>query len=331
MVGLVFESDAQELKKPHVIKTAYDPCCGTGGMLSVAKEHVLSTINPDADVFVYGQELNPVTYAICKADMLMKGEDADKIRGGDKDNSVASTLSNDQFADLKFDYILANPPYGVDWKKDKDAVEAEASRGFAGRFGAGLPRSSDGQLLFLQHMVSKMRNPSEGGARVGIVFNGSPLFTGDAGSGESEIRRWVCENDWLETIVALPDQLFFNTGISTYVWILSNRKSAERRGKVQLIDARGFYKKMRKSLNFKRNEISDDDIRSILSAYHDFKETPVSKIFKTTDFAFRQITVERPLRLNFSTDAERLARISALDPKKFPVGEILSALESMPA
>lgn len=162
MVGLVFEPDAVELKKPHVIKTVYDPCCGTGGMLSVAKEHVLSTVNSEADIFVYGQELNPVTYAICKADMLMKGEDADKIRGGDKDNSVASTLSNDQFADLKFDYILANPPYGVDWKKDKDAVESESSRGFAGRFGAGLPRSSDGQLLFLQHMVSKMRNPSEG-------------------------------------------------------------------------------------------------------------------------------------------------------------------------
>lgn len=295
MVGVLFEPDANTLQREHIIKTIYDPCCGTGGMLSAGKDHVLGKINPKASIFAYGQEINPITYAICKADMLMKGEDADHIKGGDKDHSLASTLSNDQFSDLKFDYILANPPYGVDWKKDKEAVEQEAERGFAGRFGAGLPRSSDGQLLFLQHMVSKMRNPSEGGARVGVVFNGSPLFTGDAGSGESEIRRWVCENDYLEAIIALPDQLFYNTGISTYIWVLSNRKDAKRKNKVQLIDARTFFKKMRKSLGNKRNEISPADIKSICEIYHEFSEGEFSKIFKSADFAFRQITIERPL------------------------------------
>lgn len=306
MVNVLFEPDAEILKKEHIIKTVYDPCCGTGGMLSVGKEHILQHINEKASVFVYGQELNPITYAICKADMLIKWEDADRIRWGDKDHTIASTLSTDQFLDLKFDYILANPPYGVDWKKDKESVELEADRGFAGRFGAGLPRSSDGQLLFLQHMVSKMRNPSEGGARVGVVFNGSPLFTGDAGGGESEIRRWICENDYLETIIALPDQLFYNTGISTYIWILSNRKEAKRKNKIQMIDARNFYKKMRKSLGNKRNEISADDIKNIQTIYQSFTENEQSKIFKTTDFAYRQITVERPLRVkyDFTTDEQ---------------------------
>lgn len=295
MVELMFEPDVNILKREHIIKTIYDPCCGTGWMLSEWKDHVLSSINPKASIFVYWQELNPITFAICKADMLLKWEDADRIKGWDKDHTVASTLSTDQFLDLKFDYILANPPYGVDWKKDKDVVEVEAERGYAGRFGAGLPRSSDWQLLFLQHMISKMRNPSEWGGRIGVVFNGSPLFTGDAGGGESEIRRWVCENDYLEAIIALPDQLFYNTGISTYIWILSNRKTMERKNKVQLIDARKFFKKMRKSLWNKRNEIGAEDIKTILSLYQDFKENGYTKIFKTTDFAFRQITVERPL------------------------------------
>ena len=294
MVEVLFEPDTESLKQEHAIKLVYDPCCGTGGMLSAGKDHIMR-INPKASIYVYGQELNPITYAICKADMLMKGEDADRIKGGDKDHTIASTLSTDQFRDKKFDYILANPPYGVDWKKDKDAVEHEAERGFAGRFGAGLPRSSDGQLLFLQHMVSKMRNHSEGGARVGVVFNGSPLFTGDAGGGESEIRRWVCEQDYLEAIIALPDQLFYNTGISTYIWILTNRKTKERKGTVQLIDARKYFKKMRKSLGNKRNEISTEDIHTILSLYRGFTDGECSKIFKTTDFAYRQITIERPL------------------------------------
>ncbi|MCX6807355.1 MAG: class I SAM-dependent DNA methyltransferase [Patescibacteria group bacterium] len=308
MVEVMFTMDKPLLKKEHLIKTIYDPCCGTGGMLAVSKKFILENINDKIDIFLYGQELNPVTYAICKADMLIKSEDADKIKGGEKDNNKASTLSNDQFYDKKFDYVLCNPPYGVDWKKDEEVIRLEASRGYAGRFGAGTPRTSDGQLLFLQHMISKMRNTTDGGTRIAVIFNGSPLFTGDAGSGESEIRRWILENDSLEAIVALPDQLFYNTGISTYVWFLTNRKPKERQGKAQLIDARTFFKKMRKSLGNKRHEIVEEDRQRIARLYLDFKESKYSKIFKTTDFAFRQITVERPLRLNFQVNEERLAR-----------------------
>ncbi len=309
MVEVMFTMDKHLLKKEHTIKTIYDPCCGTGGMLAVSKKFIAEHINSKADIYLYGQELNPVTYAMCKADMLIKGEDADKIKGGEKDHSKASTLSNDQFIDQHFDYCITNPPFGVDWRKDQEAVEREAQRGHAGRFGAGTPRSSDGQLLFLQHMISKMQNPLSGGGRIAIVFNGSPLFTGDAGSGESEIRRWILENDWLEAIVALTDQLFYNTGISTYVWFLTNRKKHERKGKVQLIDARTFFKKMRKSLGNKRNEITDEDRGHIVKLYEEFKNSKYSKIFKTTDFAFRQITVERPLRLNFHVSAERIERV----------------------
>lgn len=309
MVEILFEPDKKLLDKKHVIKTVYDSACGTGGMLTTSKEHILKTINKDADIYLYGQELNPVTYAICKSDMLIKGDDPDRIKGGDKDHSKASTLSNDEFDSQEFDYCLTNPPFGVDWKKDKEEVEAEAQRGFAGRFGAGLPRISDGQLLFLQHLISKMRHPAEGGGRLAIVFNGSPLFTGDAGSGESEIRRWILEHDWLETIVALPDQLFYNTGIGTYIWFLSNRKEAKRKNKVQLIDARGFFEKMRKSLGNKRNLISDANRATILELYSSFKESELCKIFSTTDFAYRQIVVERPLRLNFQVSAERTERL----------------------
>jgi type I restriction enzyme M protein len=255
MVEVMFSMDKKSLEKSHAIKTIYDPCCGTGGMLSVSKQFIQENINDQADIFLFGQELNPITWAICKADMLIKGElgstgTDDRIKGGEKDHSIASTLSNDQFHDKKFDYILSNPPYGVEWKKDKDVVLAEASRGYVGRFGAGTPRISDGQLLFLQHMVSKINNPTDGGGRIAVVFNGSPLFTGDAGSGESEIRRWILENDLLETIVALPNQLFYNTGISTYIWFLTNRKDPERKNKVQLIDGREFYKYLRKSLGY---------------------------------------------------------------------------------
>lgn len=309
MVETMFTMDESFLQKDHLIKTIYDPCCGTGGMLSVAKKFIQEEINPKANIYLYGQELNPVTYAICKADMLIKGEDADKIKGGEKDHSKASTLSNDQFHENHFDYLLSNFPFGVDWKKDKEAVDREASRGFAGRFGAGRPRTSDGQLLFMQHILSKMQNVVDGGSRVAVVANGSPLFTGDAGSGESEIRRWILENDWLEAIVALPDQLFYNTGISTYIWFLTNRKPAERKGKVQLIDARNFYKKMRKSLGSKRHEIGDDDRATIKKLYVDYKENKHSKTFKNTDFAFRQITVERPLRLNFQVTPERIEQV----------------------
>lgn len=309
MVEVLFAPDAKELKRPHVIKTIYDCACGTGGMLSVAKDYVRDAINKDATLFLFGQELNPTSYAMCKSDMLIKGENPDNIKGGDKDHSKASTLSSDQLFGQQFDYMLTNPPFGVDWKKDKEAVEREAERGFAGRFGAGLPRISDGQFLFLQHLLFKMRRAEDGGSRVAIVFNGSPLFTGDAGSGESEIRRWILEKDWLEAIIALPDQLFFNTGINTYVWILSNRKRPERKGKVQLVDARTFYEKRRKSLGNKRHEISDANRKSIVELYDAFEEGEFSKIFATTDFAYRQIIVERPLRLNFQASPERLARL----------------------
>jgi len=306
MVQVLFAPDEDRINRKHAVKTIYDPACGTGGMLSVAKDYITNQLQSKTDTYVFGQELNSVTYAISKADMLIKGEDPDRIKGGDKDHSKASTLSNDQFFSEKFDYELCNPPFGVDWKKDKNAVDDEAERGFAGRFGAGLPRISDGQFLFLQHMISKMRNPVDGGSRIAIVFNGSPLFTGDAGSGESEIRRWILEHDWLEAIIAMPDQLFYNTGISTYVWVLSNRKEKKREEKVQLIDARHLFKKMRKSLGNKRHEISDENRAEILKLYNQFKVDKYSKIFKTTDFAFRQITIERPLRLNFQASKERI-------------------------
>lgn len=309
MTEMLFSPDKKDLKKPHVIKKIYDPACGTGGMLSVAKDYILENINKEADIFLYGQELNSVTYAMAKSDMLIKGDNPDLIRGGEKDHSKASTLANDQFFGEVYDYSLSNPPYGVDWKKDKDAVEREATRGYAGRFGAGTPRISDGQLLFLQHLISKMKPEKDGGSRIGIVHNGSPLFTGDAGSGESEIRRWILEKDLLETIVALPDQLFYNTGINTYLWFVSNRKPKERKGKVQLIDARTFFKKTRKSLGSKRHVIDLESKQKIVDLYEKFEESDFSKIFKTTDFAYRQITIERPLKLNFEASFERIAKV----------------------
>lgn len=311
MVEVLLDPDRDKLTKPHIISTIYDPACGTGGMLTVAKDYIGASINDKADVYLYGQELNSITYAMAKSDMLIKGENPDLIKGGEKDHSKASTLSNDQFFGETFDYGLCNPPYGVDWKKDKQAVEKEATRGYAGRFGAGTPRISDGQLLFLQHLISKMRAPKDGGSRIAIVHNGSPLFTGDAGSGESEIRRWILEKDYLETIIALPDQLFYNTGINTYLWFLTNRKSEERKGKVQLIDGRKFFVKMRKSLGSKRHEIKSEHKKKILELYTEFRDTEYSKIFNTTDFGYRQITVERPLRLNFQVSPERIALIES--------------------
>jgi type I restriction enzyme M protein len=334
MVEILFSPDQKSLKTPHVIKTIYDPACGTGGMLTVAKDYILGQINKEADIYLYGQELNSVTYAMAKSDMLIKGEDPDLIRGGEKDHSKTSTLSNDQFFGEVYDYGLSNPPYGVDWKKDKDVVEREAARGFSGRFGAGTPRISDGQLLFLQHLVSKMRTEKDGGSRIGIVHNGSPLFTGDAGSGESEIRRWILEKDYLEAIVALPDQLFYNTGINTYLWFVTNRKSKERKGKVQLIDGRGFFKKMRKSLGNKRHEIDEERRKKILELYEKFTENEFSKIFKTTEFAYRQITIERPLRLSFQVTDERIDQIKTekLFQKLKPTEQeaILASLQSFP-
>lgn len=294
MVNLIFIEDDDVLSKPGVVRTIYDPTAGTGGMLSVAGEY-LAEHNPQARLTVYGQELNPESHAICKADMLIKGQDVANITFG-------NTLSDDGHAHKKFDYMLSNPPFGVEWKKvEKDVRKEHEQQGYNGRFGPGLPRVSDGSMLFLLHLLSKMRPAAEGGSRFGIVLNGSPLFTGGAGSGESEIRRYVLENDLLEAIVGLPTDMFYNTGISTYIWIISNRKPAARKGKVQLIDASGMWQKMRKSLGSKRKEISDPQIDQITRLFGDFVEAeqdgkPISRIFRNEEFGYRTITVERPLR-----------------------------------
>jgi type I restriction enzyme M protein len=306
MVELLFCDDDDLLSKPRVLKTLFDPACGTGGMLSVAEDR-LREFNPQASLSVYGQELNAETYAICRSDMMIKGQDADNIAFG-------NSFTDDAFVGEHFDYELANPPFGVEWKKVADRVKREARRGFAGRFGAGLPRINDGSFLFLQHMISKMKRPAQGGSRVAIVFNGSPLFTGAAGSGESEIRRWIIENDWLEAVVALPDQLFYNTGISTYFWVVTNRKTPDRRGKVQLVDAREFFTKMRKSLGEKRKEIPADRISEIVRLYGAFEENEKVKIFPNEAFGFLRITVERPLRLRWEVTDDTLAALAA-NPK----------------
>ena len=305
MVNLLLAQDQDALSRNHIVRTVYDPCAGSGGMLTIAKERILE-INPNAQVYLFGQEVNPESYAICKADLFITsadGLDADNIKFG-------STLSKDQHADKRFDYLLTNPPYGKDWKMDEAAVRAEHERGPAGRFSAGLPRISDGQMLFLSHLLGRMKDSGQGGSRVAIVMNGSPLFTGDAGSGETEIRRWILENDWLDAIVALPEQLFYNTGIATYVWILTNRKEPRRQGKVQLIDATSFWTPMRRSLGDKRREISADQIGAITSIYTAFPEREHSKIFETSDLGYRKIAVERPLRLNFQASPERIARLA---------------------
>ena len=294
MVNLLFIEDDAALTKPGVVRSIYDPTAGTGGMLSVAGEH-LSELNPDARLVMYGQELNPESYAICKADMLIKGQDIGNIIQG-------NTLSEDGLTGKHFDYMLSNPPFGVEWKKIEKDVRKEAEQmGFSGRFGPGLPRVSDGSLLFLLHLLSKMQPAKDGGGRFGIVLNGSPLFTGGAGSGESEIRKYVLENDLVEAIIALPTDMFYNTGISTYVWIVSNRKPKQRKGKVQLIDASSFWQKMRKSLGSKRKELGAEHIEEITRLFGKFKEVtkdgvPICRIFKNEDFGYRTITVERPER-----------------------------------
>jgi len=324
MVSLLFVEDDDLLSKPSVVRTIYDPTAGTGGMLSVAEDY-LAAHNPTARLTMYGQELNPESYAICKADMLIKGQDVTNIVFG-------NTLSDDGHPARKFDYMLSNPPFGVEWKKVEKVVRQEhEQQGFNGRFGPGLPRVSDGSLLFLMHLLSKMRPASEGGCRFGIVLNGSPLFTGGAGSGESEIRRYLLESDLVEAIVALPTDMFYNTGIATYVWIVSNRKPAHRKGQLQLIDASAFWKKMRKSLGSKRREMSDDDIAVVTRLFGGFQAAqlatvtdadgkevarevvvggeappvapeggrvrlqPLSRLFDNADFGYRTITVERPL------------------------------------
>jgi len=294
MVNLLFIEDDEVLSKPGVVRTIYDPTAGTGGMLSIAGEY-LAEHNPRARLTVFGQELNPESYAICKADMLIKGQDVGNIVFG-------NTLSDDGHSGNRFDYMLANPPFGVEWKKvEKEVRREHEQQGYNGRFGPGLPRVSDGSMLFLLHLIGKMRPAAEGGSRFGIVLNGSPLFTGGAGSGESEIRRHVLENDLLEAIVGLPTDMFYNTGISTYVWIVSNRKPDHRKGKVQLIDATGMWQKMRKSLGSKRKELSDAHIEDITRLFGEFAEAkrdgkPISRIFDNSDFGYRTITVERPER-----------------------------------
>jgi type I restriction enzyme M protein len=330
MVDLMLAGDADRISRQGVVRTVCDPCCGSGGMLLITKEHITlglrkdgdllrPPINKNAEIHIFGQEVNPETWAVSKSDLFMKeptGRDADNIAFG-------STLSNDRHAGKHFDYLIANPPYGKDWKRDEDAVYSEHERGTGGRFAPGLPRISDGQLLFLLHMLAHMKDQKDGGSRVAIIMSGSPLFTGDAGSGESEIRRFILQNDLLEALIALPEQLFYNTGIATYVWVVTNRKASKRKGLVQLIDASSFWIPLRRSLGDKRREISVDreqDILKILSNFSDgdtrlvtkdgqHEVVVVSKIFPTTHFGYRKITVNRPLRLNFQASPERIARL----------------------
>lgn len=287
MVNILFINDTDILSKKGIVKTLYDCACGTGGMLSISEEY-LHELNPDARLEVFGQELNDESYAICKSDMMIKGQKAVNIKFG-------NSFTNDGFPDHRFDYMLTNVPFGVEWKKVEKEIRREYEKmGYGGRFGAGLPRISDGSLLFLQHLISKMK-PTDGGTRLAIVFNGSPLFTGGAGSGESEIRRWIIENDLLEAVVALPDQLFYNTGIFTYFWVLTNRKDPKRKGKVQLVNAVSFFKKMSRSLGNKRHEISDQDIEEITRIYGNYRQGKFCKIFNNSDFGYSRVVVERPL------------------------------------
>ncbi|CAO5166450.1 type I restriction enzyme M protein [Frankia sp. AiPs1] len=310
MVNLLVAPDEDVVAGPGQVINVYDPACGTGGMLTTAEDH-LKSLNSDAQVFLYGQELNPESWAICQAEMLLRGQDSAVKLG--------NSFSQDLFAGRRFDYMLANPPFGVEWKKVKDDIDREAELGYAGRFGAGLPRINDGSFLFLQNMISKMERAEGKGARLAIVFNGSPLFTGAAESGESNIRRWILENDWLEGIVALPDQLFYNTGISTYFWILSNRKPAKLAGKVILLDARDQWEKMRKSLGDKRKLISEAQIKHITKLYERALEVAGDpahpdhgkvKIFGTRDFGYHRITVERPLKQRFEITEDTLAALT---------------------
>ena len=330
MVDLMLAGDEGSIIGKGVVRTVYDPCCGSGGMLMIAKEHInlgrrengdplSGPVNPDAEIHLYGQEVNPETWAVSKSDLFIKdpeGRDAENIAFG-------TTLSNDAHSARSFDYLIANPPYGKDWKRDESVVRTEHERGALGRYEPGLPRISDGQLLFLLHMLAHIKDPEEGGSRIAIIMNGSPLFTGDAGSGESEIRRYIFENDLLEALIALPEQLFYNTGIATYVWLLTNRKAHMRQGKVQLIDASSFWEPMRRSLGDKRRQITTEraqEVLALLVKHRDGdtrmvtkdgnqEEDIVSRVFPTSHFGYRKITVERPLRLNFLANPERIARL----------------------
>ena len=324
MAHLIY-TDEQDVYKPGIYRRIYDPACGTGGMLSESEMLILDS-NRQANLALFGQEYNDESWAICCSDMLIKDEDTDNIILGD---TLGDGKTKDGFEGERFHYLMANPPFGVEWKDQKDTVQREHKTvGFSSRFGAGLPAINDGSLLFLQHMISKMYPYEEGdedqpGSKIAIVFNGSPLFSGDAGSGPSNIRRWIIENDWLDTIVAMPDQLFYNTGIFTYVWLVTNRKPPERRGKVQLIDGTRFFQKMKKSLNNKRNEITEEQIRHLTRVYGNYQDGEtaevqingetetrvISRIFEDREFGFLQVMVERPLRMNFEATPERIAKL----------------------
>jgi type I restriction enzyme M protein len=329
MVDLLFIEDDAALRTPGIVRTMLDPACGTGGMLSVAAEY-LRELNPRARLEGYGQELNAETYAVCRSDMMLKGQKASNIRLG-------NSFSEDAFKGSRYDYLLANPPFGVEWKKVQREIEDEHDKlGFGGRFGAGLPRINDGSFLFLQHMISKLKRPEEGGGRLAIVFNGSPLFSGGAGSGESEIRRWIIENDWLEGIVALPGELFYNTGISTYFWIVTNRKKPERQGRVQLVDARERFTRMRKSLGNKRNEIGPEHIAEITRLYGTFEDGERVKILPNESFGCQRITVERPLRLRYEVTETTLPAVETsagwtklAEPERLALVDRLTAIKGL--
>ena len=299
LVSLVFGGDKENLKGEDKIRSVYDPCCGTGGMLTIGKEWIKENINKKLKVELFGQELNDTTYAICKSDFLMSDENPENIKG------PFSSLSEDGFADRKFDYMITNPPFGVSWKSDEDFVKLEA-KDSNGRFSVGTPRISDGSLLFLYLLINKME-PS--GSRIGIVLNGSPLFSGDAGSGESEIRKWIIENDWLETIVQLPDSMFFNTGIATYLWIVTNKKSSQRKNKIQLIDGSNYFKILKKSLGSKKKEISKDGFQKIFKSYLDFKENKITKIYNNSHFGYTKIQVEQPLSENGEVKKDKIGKL----------------------
>lgn len=313
LVSLVFSPDKDKLSQPNKIVSVYDPCCGTGGMLSIGKNWVHENINPNVDINLFGQELNPQTYSICKSDFLITDEEPDNIKLG-------STLTNDLHTSRGFDYMITNPPFGVSWKSEEKQVLNE-SKEMGGRFSVGTPRVSDGSLLFLQHLISKMETQ---GSRIGVVFNGSPLFSGDSGSGESEIRKWIIENDWLECVVQLPDSLFFNTGITTYVWIVSNNKKSNRKGKVQLIDGSNLFKPMKKSLGSKRKEVSEEQRDLILKTYSNFKESDISKIFENEFFGYKKVTIEQPLKENGELVKDKKGVVksdsSLRDVERIPLG-----------
>jgi type I restriction enzyme M protein len=323
IVNLLFATDDEVLSKPGVVRSVYDPTAGTGGMLSVADDYI-HHLNPEARLTLFGQDYNDESFAIAKADMVIKGQEIENMVFGD-------TLTNDGHHGKHFDYCLANPPFGVEWKKQQAFVEREhKERGFDGRFGPGTPRVSDGSLLFLLHLVKKMRPTAQGGGRIGIVLNGSPLFTGNAGQGESEIRKYLLEQDLIEAIIALPKDMFYNTGIATYIWILSNHKSVERKGKVQLIDASEEFEKMRRGLGDKKNEITQKNLENIVKLYDSFENSPISKIFTATDFGYTSITIEQPLRLSWALTPERIeTALAAKSFEKLSAGERIAIEEAL--